>query len=404
MTQESKEPQGVVGALPLDRLSKECRGLAGAIGAKMLGSVTDKVTGVTGRLTNYAERGDDPGASTAPKGAEASEETSEAPEGSASEGPGSSGGPGRNAEESKEDSQGPGENTPEEEGKGSSSKPGVLSRAGKAVKKVVGRDGKSAGRAEGDKTRVTNVVEFLDVGAPISVVYNQWTNFADFPSFMKKVENVKQESDEELTWKAQIFWSHRTWKSKIIEQVPDQRIIWRSEGAKGYVDGAVTFHELTPTLTRIVLVLEYNAQGFFEKVGNLWRAQGRRARLEFKHFGRHVMTQDLLHPEEIKGWRGEIHDGQLVKDQDGEAADAERPEGESEGERSKGEQPEGERSEGERPEGEQPEGERSEGERPEGEQPEGERPEQEASQEDRSEDERSGESQREAEPAESQSR
>ncbi|MEV0592560.1 SRPBCC family protein [Nonomuraea cavernae] len=375
MTQESKEPQGVVGALPLDRLSKECRALAGAIGTRMLGKVTDKVTGATGRLTNYAQRGDAPDASTAAKGEEESEENSETPENDSE-------GPGKNADES--NSQGPGENSPEgEEKEGeekeSSSKPGVLGRVGKAVKKVVGRDGKSAGRAEGDKTRVTNVVEFLDVGAPISVVYNQWTNFADFPSFMKKVENVKQESDEELTWKAQIFWSHRTWKSKIIEQVPDQRIIWRSEGAKGYVDGAVTFHELTPTLTRIVLVLEYNAQGFFEKVGNLWRAQGRRARLEFKHFGRHVMTQDLLHPEEIKGWRGEIHDGQLVEDQDTEAAETEQPESEQ-------------------PESEQPEGESK------GEEAGGERPEEETSQEDRPEDERSGESRQEAESAESQSR
>ena len=59
---------------------------------------------------------------------------------------------------------------------------------------------------------------------------------------------------------------------------PHERIVWRSKGAKGYVDGAVTFHELTPDLTRILVVLEYHPQGFFEKTGNLWRAQGRRAR------------------------------------------------------------------------------------------------------------------------------
>jgi hypothetical protein len=95
--------------------------------------------------------------------------------------------------------------------------------------------------------------------------------------------------------------------------VPDERIIWRSKGQKGHVDGAVTFHELGPNLTRILLVLEYHPQGMFERTGNLWRAQGRRARLELKHVGRHMMTQSVLHPDDAEGWRGTIHDGEVVE-------------------------------------------------------------------------------------------
>jgi uncharacterized membrane protein len=44
-----------------------------------------------------------------------------------------------------------------------------------------------------------------------------------------------------------VFWSHRTWEATLREQVPDDKIVWRSKGAKGHVDGAVTFHELAPT-------------------------------------------------------------------------------------------------------------------------------------------------------------
>ena len=98
----------------------------------------------------------------------------------------------------------------------------------------------------------------------------------------------------------------------ITEQVPNERIIWRSTGNKGYVEGAVTFHELAPDLTRIILVLEYHPKGLFERTGNLWRAQGRRARLELKHFQRRTMTRTLLHPDEVEGWEGEIHDGKVV--------------------------------------------------------------------------------------------
>ena len=47
---------------------------------------------------------------------------------------------------------------------------------------------------------------------------------------------------------------------------------------------------------------------------NLWRAQGRRVRLELKHFVRHVMTQTILDPDQLQGWRGEIREGQVVLD------------------------------------------------------------------------------------------
>jgi hypothetical protein len=173
------------------------------------------------------------------------------------------------------------------------------------------RKGKGGGR---QKLKVTNIVESIDVGVPVRLAYNQWTQFRDFPTFMKKIENVEQADDEKLNWKAQVFWSHRTWESTIVDQQPDERIVWRSKGQKGHVDGAVTFHALTPTLTRVVLVLEYHPQGMFERTGNMWRAQGRRVRLELKHFERHVMAHAVLNAEDIEGWRGVIEDGEVVKD------------------------------------------------------------------------------------------
>ena len=175
-----------------------------------------------------------------------------------------------------------------------------------------GLTGGGGGKGGRGKLKVTNIVEAVDVGVPIDVAYDQWTRFTEFPTFMKKVEHVEQEAEEKLTWKAQIFWSHRSWESEITEQVPDERIVWTSKGQKGHVDGAVTFHELAPSLTRIVIVLSYHPQGLFEHVGNMWRAQGRRARLELKHFQRHVMTDTILHADELEGWRGEIHDGEVT--------------------------------------------------------------------------------------------
>ncbi|QXJ21867.1 SRPBCC family protein [Actinomadura graeca] len=160
--------------------------------------------------------------------------------------------------------------------------------------------------------KLTTIVEQIDIGAPRRLVYDQWTRFQDYPSFMKKVVSVDQASDEKLNWKAKIFLSSRTWQSSIVEQLPDRHIVWRSKARKGRVDGTVSFHELAPNLTRVLLVLEYRPRGLFEKTGNLWRAQGRRVRLELKHFRRHVMTRSLTRPEDVRGWRGEIRDGEVV--------------------------------------------------------------------------------------------
>ncbi|MEU4674653.1 SRPBCC family protein [Amycolatopsis sp. NPDC023774] len=193
---------------------------------------------------------------------------------------------------------------------------GGLSGIAQKAKNAFGGGGGGGGGGKGAKIKLTNIVEEIDIGAPINLVYDQWTRFTDFPAFMKKVNNVEQVSEEKTEWKAQVFWSHRTWEATILEQVPYERIVWRSKAAKGHVDGAVTFHELTPNLTKVVLVLAYHPQGLFERTGNIWRAQGRRARLELKHFRRHVMTEDLLHPDDVEGWHGEIHDGQVVERQD----------------------------------------------------------------------------------------
>ena len=189
---------------------------------------------------------------------------------------------------------------------------GGLKGAASGIKDKItgGGGGKSGG---GKATKSTNIVETIDVGVPVRVAYNQWTEFGSFPSFMKKVENAEATDDNKINFKAQIFLSHRSWEATILQQIPDECIVWRSKGQKGHVDGAVTFHEIGPNLTRILVVLEYYPQGLFEKTGNIWEAQGRRARAEVRHFRRHVMTRTILDPEGVEGWRGRIEDGEVVE-------------------------------------------------------------------------------------------
>ncbi|MBR8744023.1 SRPBCC family protein [Nocardiopsis sp. MG754419] len=185
--------------------------------------------------------------------------------------------------------------------------------------------GSGGGGGAGGGNKATNIVEDIDVGVPVRVAYDQWSRLTDFADFTHRVESVEEGDDETTTrWRAKILWSTRSWKGIVTEQVPDQRIAWTSEGAHGTTKGVVTFHPLGENLTRILLITEYTPQGFFERTANLWRAQGRRLRLELKQYRRHLM---MLSEEEalgIEGWRGEIRDGEVVlSHEDGLAEDEE---------------------------------------------------------------------------------
>ncbi|MFF0534622.1 SRPBCC family protein [Streptomyces coelicoflavus] len=229
-----------------------------------------------------------------------------------------------------------------------------------AFKNLTGGKGHKKG---GGGQKPTVIIEYVDVGVPLRTAYDQWTQYQDFSTFAKGVKSANRADDTTSDWQLKVFWSNRSWKATTTEQVPDDRISWTSEGAKGSTKGVVSFHELADSLTRVVLVIEYYPKGLFEKTGNIWRAQGRRARLDLKNYVRHITFKG----EADDGWRGEIRDGEVVRSHEDAVAEEEEqqdreqePEQESEGEAEAeyDEEPEGEYEE--EPEGEyeeEPEGE-----------------------------------------------
>jgi uncharacterized membrane protein len=164
-------------------------------------------------------------------------------------------------------------------------------------------------RKKGAGKKPTVIIEHIDVGVPLRTAYDQWTQYQDFSTFAKGVKSASRSDDIQSDWQLKVFWSNRSWKARTTEQVPDDRIAWASEGAKGTTRGVVSFHQLADSLTRVLLVIEYYPSGLFEKTGNIWRAQGRRARLDLKNFARFI----TLKGEAEDSWRGEIRDGEVVR-------------------------------------------------------------------------------------------
>ncbi|CCA53671.1 hypothetical protein SVEN_0384 [Streptomyces venezuelae ATCC 10712] len=197
-------------------------------------------------------------------------------------------------------------------GEGKSPARAALTAGTSAVKDTVkgkAKDLLGTGRTSGGGARKSvTIVEDIDVGVPVRDAYDQWTQFQEFSTFAKGVVSVETADDTTTHWKVKVARSTRSWQANVTEQIPDKRIAWTTEGAKGTVRGAVTFHRITEDLTRVLLVLEYFPKGLFERTGNIWRAQGRRARLDLKLYRKFLM----LRGDATDGWRGEIRDGEVV--------------------------------------------------------------------------------------------
>jgi uncharacterized membrane protein len=186
-----------------------------------------------------------------------------------------------------------------------------------------GADGDGSEGRRSQKMRPI-IQESIDVAVPRSLAYNQWTQMEDLPDALKAVKSVDQEDDANTSWTVKIGPSTREWKAEILEQIPDERIVWKSTGGAD-ITGAVTFHELAEKLTRVQVEMEYHPSGAVEQIGNLFLAPRKRTRRALKLF-KHYME---LEAETTGSWRGEIEDGDVVtSDEEGREQEQERAEAE----------------------------------------------------------------------------
>ena len=145
----------------------------------------------------------------------------------------------------------------------------------------------------------------IEVDAPVRKVYNQWTQFEEFPRFMEGVEEVKQLDDKHLHWVAEIAGRRKEWDAEITQQIPDQRIAWRS--TTGVTNaGVVNFRPKDDRHTEVNLKLTYDPEGAVENVGDALGIVSRRIEGDLKRFKEFIQER----PTETGAWRGEILKGQ----------------------------------------------------------------------------------------------
>ncbi|WP_460844082.1 SRPBCC family protein [Noviherbaspirillum agri] len=147
----------------------------------------------------------------------------------------------------------------------------------------------------------STIEESIEVDVPISTAYNQWTQFEDFPKFMDSVHEVHQLDDKRLHWKASVAGKEKEWDAEITEQLPDERIAWRSLGGVRN-GGVVTFHKIAENKTRIMLQMDYDPQSVDEKIGDALGFVKMQTKSNLSRFKQLVESRGT----ETGAWRGTI--------------------------------------------------------------------------------------------------
>jgi uncharacterized membrane protein len=176
------------------------------------------------------------------------------------------------------------------------------------------------------KGRRMPIQQATDIGAPLKTVYNEWTQFEEWPNFMHRLESVSQEDEAHLTFKAKIWGKSKEFKAEIEEQRPDELIKWKVVEGMTHT-GVVTFSELAPNLTRVEVNMDVQPGSLVEKAARGMRHIKRAVRADLHRFKAHVM----MNQEEQGSWRGTIDDGEVKRRRSSSRASSSRSSSRSSG-------------------------------------------------------------------------
>ena len=149
---------------------------------------------------------------------------------------------------------------------------------------------------------MASVQESVDVDVPIRVAYDQWTQFESFPNFMGGVERITQIDDTHNHWVTKIDGVTREFDTEITEQIPDERIAWKSVAGETGHAGVVTFHRLSDDQTRVMIQIDWQPSDLVEKAGAALGVDDHRVKADAKRFKEFVESRGV----ESGGWRGSV--------------------------------------------------------------------------------------------------
>lgn len=149
---------------------------------------------------------------------------------------------------------------------------------------------------------MSTVKESVEVEVPVHTAYNQWTQFKEFPKFMEGVEEVTQLDNTHNHWTTKIGGVRREFDTEIVDQLPDERIAWRTISGDTQQMGMVHFQRLDDTHTRVELVMDVEPTGAADKAASAVGLIDRRVKGDMRRFKEFIEQRG----EESGSWRGRV--------------------------------------------------------------------------------------------------
>ena len=151
------------------------------------------------------------------------------------------------------------------------------------------------------------IEDSIEVRVPVQQVYNQWTQFEEFPKFMEGVQSVQQLDETHVRWVAEVRGESRQWTTEITEQQPDARIAWKTIDGEVKNDGVVTFEQVGNGQTRVNVQMDVESESTVENVaGGLLGIVKGQVHGDLERFKQLIENR----AEETGAWRGQVKDSQ----------------------------------------------------------------------------------------------
>ncbi|MFB7992426.1 SRPBCC family protein [Streptomyces sp. NPDC056002] len=149
---------------------------------------------------------------------------------------------------------------------------------------------------------MSKVEESIEVSVPVTVAYNQWTQFEEFPHFMGGVERIEQRTPTLTHWVTKVDGVSREFDAKVVEQIPDERVAWATVAGDVHQAGVVTFHRLDEDRTKVMLQMEHEPHGALEGAADKMGLVKHQITQDLKRFKSYIEKRGT----ESGAWRGQV--------------------------------------------------------------------------------------------------
>lgn len=105
-----------------------------------------------------------------------------------------------------------------------------------------------------------SVEKFIVVNAPVGSAYQLWTDFENFPKFMKTLREVRRVDEKRYYLRAEREGKESEMVVEMSLQIPERRVAWRTISGE-QSSGAVSFESEAGGGTKIHFKMLFDSDG-----------------------------------------------------------------------------------------------------------------------------------------------